>query len=56
METLRGTIGKSRILMLFRMRRVLSAEQRTKLADIIQKAQDRDRRQGRTPDRAPGER
>jgi Spy/CpxP family protein refolding chaperone len=54
-EALRGTLGKSRTLMLYRMRRVLSAEQRSKLADILM-AQDRDRRQGRTPDRAPGER
>ena len=34
MEALRGTLGKSRTLMLYRMRRVLSAEQRGKLADI----------------------
>jgi Spy/CpxP family protein refolding chaperone len=54
-EALRGTLGKSRTLMLYRMRRVLSAEQRSKLADI-QKAQDRDRRQGRPPERGPGER
>jgi Spy/CpxP family protein refolding chaperone len=54
-EALRGTLGKSRTLMLYRMRRVLSAEQRSKLADILM-AQDRDRRQGRPPDRAPGER
>jgi len=54
-EALRGTLGKSRTLMLYRMRRVLSAEQRSKLADM-QKAQDRDRRQGRPPDRGPGER
>jgi Spy/CpxP family protein refolding chaperone len=53
-EALRATLGKSRTLMLFRMRRVLSAEQRTKLADI--QAQDRERRQGRPPDRGPGER
>jgi len=52
-EALRAAIGKSRTLMLFRMRRVLSAEQRTKLADIIQ-SQDRERRQGRPPERGPG--
>ena len=54
-EALRGTLGKSRTLMLYRMRRVLSAEQRGKLVDILM-AQDRDRRQGRAPDRVPGER
>lgn len=54
-ESLRAALGKSRTLMLFRMRRVLSAEQRSKLADMIQ-AQDRERRQGRQPDRGPGER
>lgn len=54
-EALRGTLSKSRTLMLFRMRRVLSADQRSKLADI-QRAQDRERRQGRTPDRDLGER
>jgi Spy/CpxP family protein refolding chaperone len=54
-EALRGTLSKSRTLMLFRMRRVLSADQRAKLVEI-QKAQDRDRRQGRPPDRDPGER
>jgi Spy/CpxP family protein refolding chaperone len=54
-EALRGALSKSRTLMLFRMRRVLSADQRSKLVEI-QKAQDRDRRQGRAPDRGPGER
>ncbi len=55
-EALRSTLSKSRTLMLFRFRRVLSAEQRTKLVEI-QKTQDRDRRQGaRPPDRIPGER
>jgi len=54
-EKLRGMLGKSRTLMLYRMRRVLSAEQRSKLTDLMM-AQDRDRRQGRPPDRAPGER
>jgi Spy/CpxP family protein refolding chaperone len=46
-EVLRGTLAKSRTLMLFRMRRVLSADQRTKLADI-QKAQEQERRAGRS--------
>jgi Spy/CpxP family protein refolding chaperone len=54
-EALRSTLNKSRTLMLFRFRRVLSAEQRVKLVEI-QKAQDRDRRQGRPPERSPGER
>jgi Spy/CpxP family protein refolding chaperone len=54
-EALRSTLSKSRTLMLFRFRRVLSAEQRAKLVEF-QKAQDRDRRQGRPPDRVPGER
>jgi Spy/CpxP family protein refolding chaperone len=54
-EKLRGVLGKSRTLMLYRMRRVLSAEQRGKLTDMMM-AQDRDRRQGRPPDRGPGER
>jgi Spy/CpxP family protein refolding chaperone len=47
-EALRGTLGKARTLMLFRMRRVLSAEQRSKLVEI-QKAQERERRGGRPP-------
>jgi Spy/CpxP family protein refolding chaperone len=47
-EALRGSLSKARILMLFRMRRVLSAEQRSKLVDI-QKAQERERRGGRPP-------
>jgi Spy/CpxP family protein refolding chaperone len=54
-EALRASLNKSRTLMLYRVRRVLSAEQRSKLADM-QKAQDRERRQGRPPDRGPGER
>jgi Spy/CpxP family protein refolding chaperone len=54
-ETLRATLNKSRTLMLYRVRRVLSADQRTKLANI-QKAQDRERRGGRPPDKSPGER
>ena len=40
--------------MLFRMRRVLSAEQRSKLVEI-QKAQERERRGGRGPERGTGE-
>lgn len=54
-ETLRATLNKSRTLMLYRVRRVLSVDQRNKLADI-QKAQDRERRGGRPPDKGPGER
>lgn len=42
-ESLRGTLSKARTLMLFRMRRVLTAEQRSKLVEI-QKAQERERR------------
>lgn len=49
-ESLRSSLSKARTLMLFRMRRVLSPEQRTKLVDI-QKAQDRERRMPRQPDR-----
>ena len=49
-EVLRGTLGKARTLMLFRMRRVLTAEQRNKLAES-QKAQEQERRAGRPPDR-----
>ena len=51
-ETLRGTLSKARTLMLFRMRRVLSAEQRSKLVEI-QKAQERERRGGRLPEEHP---
>lgn len=54
-EALRGSLSKARTLMLFRIRRVLSAEQRTKLVDI-QKAQERERRPGRAPDRTPADR
>jgi Spy/CpxP family protein refolding chaperone len=54
-EALRGSLSKARTLMLFRIRRVLSAEQRTKLVDIL-KAQERERRPGRAPDRHPAER
>lgn len=49
-ELLRGTLAKARTLMLFRMRRVLSADQRTKLVEI-QKAQEQERRAGRAPGR-----
>jgi Spy/CpxP family protein refolding chaperone len=49
-EAVRSSLSKDRTLMLFRMRRVLSAEQRSKLVEI-QKAQERDRRGGRGPDR-----
>jgi Spy/CpxP family protein refolding chaperone len=48
-EILRSSLSKDRTLMLFRMRRVLSAEQRSKLVEI-QKAQERDRRGGRPPE------
>jgi Spy/CpxP family protein refolding chaperone len=54
-EALRGSLSKARTLMLFRIRRVLSAEQRTKLVDI-QKTQERERRPGREPDRHPADR
>jgi Spy/CpxP family protein refolding chaperone len=49
-EMLRGTLGKARTLMLFRMRRVLSAEQRSKLTEIV-KAREQGRRTGRPPER-----
>jgi Spy/CpxP family protein refolding chaperone len=52
-EALRSQLNKSRTLMLFRMRRVLSAEQRAKLVEIQKMQMERDRR-GR-PDRQPGE-
>ncbi len=48
-EALRSSLSKDRTLMLFRMRRVLSAEQRSKLVES-QKAQERARRGGRTPE------
>jgi Spy/CpxP family protein refolding chaperone len=48
-EALRSSLSKDRTLMLFRMRRVLSAEQRSKLVEI-QKAQERERRGGRAPE------
>jgi Spy/CpxP family protein refolding chaperone len=50
-EVLRGTLGKARTLMLFRMRRVLSPDQRNKLAEI-QKSQEQERRAGRPPERS----
>ncbi len=53
-EALRGSLSKARTLMLFKMRRVLSAEQRSKLVDI-QKAQERERRGGRAPEHSPGQ-
>jgi Spy/CpxP family protein refolding chaperone len=54
-EALRSSLSKARTLMLFRMRRVLSADQRTKLVEI-QKAQERERRPGRPPERQTTER
>ncbi len=54
-EALRSSLSKDRTLMLFRMRRVLSAEQRSKLVEI-QKAQERERRGARGPDRGQASR
>jgi Spy/CpxP family protein refolding chaperone len=54
-EALRSLLSKDRTLMLFRMRRVLSAEQRIKLVEI-QKAQERERRGARGPDRGQASR
>ena len=54
-EALRSSLSKDRTLMLFRMRRVLSAEQRSKLVEI-QKAQERERRGGRGPERGTASR
>jgi Spy/CpxP family protein refolding chaperone len=54
-EALRSLLSKDRTLMLFRMRRVLSAEQRSKLVEI-QKAQERERRGARGPDRGQASR
>lgn len=54
-EALRSSLSKERTLMLFRMRRVLSAEQRIKLLEI-QKAQERERRGGRGPERGEASR
>ena len=50
-EILRGELGKNRTLMLFRMRRVLTPDQRNKLAEI-QRAQEQERRAGRTSERS----
>lgn len=41
-ESIRGELNKTRVLMLFRMRRVLSPEQRDKL-QVLRKDRDRDR-------------
>jgi Spy/CpxP family protein refolding chaperone len=41
-ESIRGELSKTRVLMLFRMRRVLSADQRNKLQEL-QKERERDR-------------
>lgn len=49
-EAIRGDLSKTRVLMLFRMRRVLSPEQRDKL-QALQKARDRDRDRGAPPPR-----
>jgi Spy/CpxP family protein refolding chaperone len=54
-EALRSYLSKDRTLMLFRIRRVLSAEQRSKLVEI-QKAQERERRGGRGPERGEASR
>jgi Spy/CpxP family protein refolding chaperone len=54
-EALRSSLSKERTLMLFRMRRVLSTEQRSKLVEI-QKAQERERRGGRGPERGQASR
>ena len=54
-EALRSALSKDRTLMLFRMRQVLSAEQRSKLFEI-QKAQERERRGGRGPERGEASR
>ena len=54
-EAARAELNKTRTLMLFRMRRVLSAEQRSKLVEI-QKAQERERRGGRGPERGQASR
>jgi Spy/CpxP family protein refolding chaperone len=49
LEALRGALMKSRTLMLFRIRRVLSPDQRARLVEI-QRAQDQGHRGGRSPD------
>jgi Spy/CpxP family protein refolding chaperone len=50
-EAIRSDLGKSRILMLFRVRRVLSPEQRVRLATIQKEQQERVRAPGRPPER-----
>ncbi len=52
LETQRSTLAKARTLMLFRMRRVLSPEQRGRLVEI-QKAREQERRSGRAPEHGP---
>jgi len=54
-EALRSYLSKDRTLMLFRIRQVLSAEQRAKLVEI-QKAQERERWGGRGPGRGEASR
>lgn len=54
-EAVRSSMSKARTLMLFRMRRVLSAEQRAKLVEI-QKAHEKERGPGRPPERTPTDR
>lgn len=49
-EAIRGELSKTRVLMLFRMRRVLSPEQRDKL-QALQKDRERDRDRGQPPPR-----
>jgi Spy/CpxP family protein refolding chaperone len=55
-EALRSSLSKDRTLMLFRMRRVLSAEQRSKLVEIQKAQQERERRGGRGSERGQGSR
>ena len=55
MEALRSSLSKARTLMLFRMRRVLSAEQRSKLVEI-QTERERDRRGASVPEHGQTER
>jgi Spy/CpxP family protein refolding chaperone len=50
-EAIRSDLGQSRTLMLFRMRRVLSPEQRVRLAAIQKEQQERQRAPGRPPER-----
>ena len=54
-ESARSSMSKARTLMLFRMRRVLSADQRAKLVEI-EKAHDKERGPGRLPERTPTDR